>query len=121
MGIAAYHRGSAVISRQIRDELGANRLVPVDRYHIQALEDHNASLTAEVARLRARLDRAMTHLSERRATLAAERRDRAEVEARLLDRARSAERAMLAYRRQWEGVSRLLRRLSLAKVREVTP
>lgn len=118
MGAAAYNRGSVSISRQIDAETNAS--VVVNRRYLAALEAHNENLAAEKRELQARLDRAMLHLRERRATLTAERAAFAEERERLTRRTRNAERSMLAFRRRWEWVSRLLRRVaSPATVAEV--
>ena len=110
MGHAAYMRGSQVISRQIAAELEAKRLVPVDRQYLGTIEARLAEANEELARLRERLAKVELQLAERRATVTAERHEHVAQTERLTKRARSAERAMLAYRRRWEWVSRLLRR-----------
>lgn len=118
MGAAAYSRGNKCISAQFAAE--ANATVPVNRRYLSALEAHNERLARDKRDLTARLERAMLHLRERRATLTAERAAFAADRERLTRRAHEAERAMLAFRRRWEWVSRLLRRLaSPAAVAEV--
>lgn len=112
MGVAAYNRGNRVISEQVRRDLEASRLVPVDHQYLTRLEDERAELAQEVARLRKEGERALVHLRERRATLVAERAEAADQLDRMTRRAHEAERAMLLYRRRWEWVSCLLRRVA---------
>lgn len=109
MGAAAYRRGNVVISRQADADLKASRLVSVERGYVDALEGQVETLRAQLADLRAENARLRLRWRERCATLTAERRDRADNEARLLNRARSAEGAMLLFRRRWEWVSRVVR------------
>lgn len=109
MGHAAYARGSRAISIQIKRDLEASRLVPVDHQYLTSVEDQRDALKAENEALRAKVARTELHLRERRATLAVERRDREEERARLLQRAHEAEHAMLRYLRAWQWVSGILR------------
>lgn len=109
MGHAAYMRGNAVISRQIQDEAAATRLVSIDRHDLATIEDDRERLRAENARLTTENKRLRLCLRERRATVEAERYQHSEDMARMTERAHSAERSMLAFRRRWEWVSRLLR------------
>ena len=112
MGVAAYARGNKLISEQIRRDVEASRLVPVDQYALQALEDERDQLRAEVAALRRDRDRAIRCIRAMEAGRTVERVATAEQIERLSGRAHSAEHAMLRFRRQWERVSQLLRRVA---------
>jgi len=100
MGHAAYLRGNKVIREQI-DRDGPDSI----SMHVSALEANVDRLRLNNERLRQDLDRAMLHLRERRSTVTALYHDLTAAKGR----ARAAERAMIAYRRRWVFVSRLLR------------
>jgi hypothetical protein len=117
MGAAKEARDRAHFQRQFDDEGKRTRLVPVDRYYLQRIEDDLAAAIAARTQLERDLDRCKLRLRERAATLAVERRQWAEDRASLLDRAHGAERAMLMFRRRWEYVSRLLRCFPASQVR----
>lgn len=109
MGVASYNRGSRVIADQADRQLAATRLVKIDRYALQGLEDEASRLRLENATLRRDLGRAMLRFQERAATLTYERRKFSEESERLTARARDGWQAMRLYRRRWQWVSRIVR------------
>ena len=117
MGIAKEGRDKAHFRAQFDAEAARTRLVQIDRYDLQRIEDDLALARAEKAQLRRDLDRCKARLGERAATLTVERRQWADDRAGLLKRAHEAERAMLSFMRRWEYVSRLLRQFPASQVR----
>lgn len=117
MGAAKEARDHAHFRAQFDAEAQRTRLVHVDRYDLQRIEDDLAVARAEKAQLRRDLDRCKARLKERAATLTAERRQWQEERDALLARAHEGEHAMISYRRRWEYVSRLLRRFPADQVR----
>ena len=119
MGAAKEARDRALFRQQARNAIESTRLVPVDRYYLQRIEDDLAAARVALAQSQRALNRCQTRLKERSATLTVERQQWAEERERWTLRAHGAERAMLAFRRRWEYVSQILRRLPVGAVRTV--
>ena len=117
MGAAKEARDRAHFLAQFDADERRARLVQVDRYYLQRIEDDLAAARAEKARLGRDLDRCKARLRERAATLTVERGQWQDERVALLARAHEAEHAMLSFRRQWEYVSRLLRQFPASQVR----
>lgn len=117
MGAAKEARDSAHFRAQFDAESQRTRLVQVDRYDLQRIEDDLAVACAEKAQLGRDLDRCKARLQERAATLTVERGQWQEERDALLARAHEAEHAMISFRRRWEYVSRLLRQFPADQVR----
>ena len=113
MGAAKEARDRAHFRDQFDAEGRNTRLVYVDRYYLQRIEDDLAASRAENAQISRDLRRCKARLKERVATLTLERMQRAD----LMARAHEAERAMLLFRRRWEYVSRILRQFPADQVR----